>query len=34
MESSTDEVFDDVAAAWWNDTDTGKIALIVVDTGC
>ena len=33
LESSTDTVFDDVAAAWWSDTEAGKFALIVVDTG-
>ncbi len=33
VETSTERVFDDVAAAWWRDTEEGKFALIVVDTG-
>ncbi len=32
VESSTDTVFDDAAAAWWADTAAGHRSLIVVDT--
>lgn len=32
LESSTDTVFDDAAAAWWADTVDGHRAVIVVDT--
>ncbi len=31
-ESTTDTVFDDAAAAWWNDHQAGASAIIVVDT--
>ena len=32
LESTTDTVFDDVAAAWWADIEAGKRSMIVVDT--
>jgi AAA domain len=32
VESTTDTVFDDAAAAWWADTAAGHQSLIVVDT--
>ena len=32
VESTTDAVFDDAAAAWWSDTDAGQRSLVVVDT--
>jgi hypothetical protein len=32
VESSTDAVFDDAAAAWWSDTVNGHQSLVVVDT--
>lgn len=32
VESTTDTVFDDVAAAWWADIEAGTRSMIVVDT--